>query len=103
MEMLYRQGDVLLMKVKALPDHVQAVEPDARGVVLAEGEVTGHAHTMSAETTTAYRALGMDWIVVDTDTDLTHQEHDTLVIAPGVWRVVHQREYDAGKVRRVID
>lgn len=100
---MFRQGDVMLVRVNALPENAQKTKPGQRGVVLAEGEVTGHAHTMSADTTTMYTALQREWVVVETDTDLTHEEHDALTIPAGIWRVVHQREYDAGEVRRVLD
>ncbi len=50
MSMMLRQGDVLLSAVKAIPAGAKPVPRDAGRVVLAYGEVTGHAHAvMEAE------------------------------------------------------
>jgi hypothetical protein len=50
---LKRQGDVLLVRLdgaKLNREHVTRVEPDKkRGVVLAYGEVTGHAHALDPQ------------------------------------------------------
>ena len=100
---MYRHGDVLVVAASELPEGAELVKPDPRGIVLAEGEATGHAHTMPAATTKAYELDGIMWIVVDEPTPLSHQEHDTLVIAPGVWRVKHQREYTPEGIRNVLD
>lgn len=104
---MYRQGDVLLIKIsqERLMPFQQPVPPAERGVVLAEGEATGHAHTMSAETTTKYSdtATDREWIVVDTPTLLTHEEHGTIEVAPGMYWVTIQREYTPQGVRDVID
>lgn len=40
----YRQGDVYLIRVQALPDGARPIRRSRRGIVLAEGEATGHAH-----------------------------------------------------------
>ena len=46
---LYRQGDVLLRAIDAIPDSATfTVERDAGRIVLAYGEVTGHAHAIVA-------------------------------------------------------
>ena len=43
---MYRQGDVLLAPIPALP--VDAVSVPRKGrIVLAEGEATGHAHAIA--------------------------------------------------------
>lgn len=44
---IIRQGDVLLVPVKALPKNCKAMQPEnGRRFVLAHGEVTGHAHAI---------------------------------------------------------
>lgn len=40
----YRQGDVIIERVSALPKGLQVVPRDGGRVILAYGEVTGHAH-----------------------------------------------------------
>lgn len=42
----YRQGDVLLERIAALPSGLQLVPRDKGRVILAYGEVTGHAHAL---------------------------------------------------------
>ena len=42
--MTYQQGDVLIQKVGELPADLETMRKGKRGYVLAEGEVTGHAH-----------------------------------------------------------
>jgi hypothetical protein len=41
-----RQGDVLMVRVARLPKNVQEVPIDNGRVILAYGEVTGHAHAI---------------------------------------------------------
>lgn len=49
---IIRQGDVLLVPVKALPNDCKPMQPEnGRRFVLAHGEVTGHAHAIYDFTT----------------------------------------------------
>lgn len=43
---LVRQGDVLLVPVDAMPADTAPAPKDARGLVLAEGESSGHSHQL---------------------------------------------------------
>jgi hypothetical protein len=104
--MLIQQGDVLLKKIKTLPPDVQSVQPDARGFVLAEGEATGHHHTLEAqETTQLYTLDEILYLVVEAEASLTHQEHDTIQVPPGIYEIGRVREYDymANEARTVRD
>lgn len=101
----YRQGDVLIVSAK-IPAKVSAVPFDARGIVLAEGEATGHAHTIVDEsvefltTETEERFLR---VLAEGGVLLTHQEHPSVLIPPGEYQVVGQREYSPEMIRRVAD
>jgi hypothetical protein len=99
---IHRHGDVLLVPV-ALPGDAIPVPPAARGVVLAEGEVTGHAHVMPAETVQMWSVGDQRYITVREPSALTHEEHATQVIAPGDYRVIIQREYTPEGIRNVAD
>lgn len=44
----YRQGDVLIQRLDALPPDLKPVPADGGKIVLAHGEVTGHAHCFAA-------------------------------------------------------
>jgi hypothetical protein len=48
----YRQGDVLLIKIDGIPKQASA-EKNPDRIVLAYGEVTGHAHAISSRQATA--------------------------------------------------
>lgn len=111
------QGDVLLEFIGDALDVLAAaapVAPHADGaVVLAEGETTGHRHAFYGGAT-MFRddALARDVpgdlylghvLVAPGGALLKHEEHATIVVGAGVWRVRAQREYDAGEARRVLD
>ena len=103
---MFRQGDVLLVPAgdidltKAVPNKKMV---KGLKVVLAEGEVTGHSHTMTIETTTPLLFGGKEIVVVEEPTPLQHQEHGEIEVSPGVYWVTIQREYTPQAIRRVID
>lgn len=78
-------------------------------VVLALGEKTGHKHTISTinpDDLQAWKQLEGGWIItLKTEGTLTHNQHGTLTIAPGTYRVGQEREHDyfSEVTRRVID
>lgn len=99
----YRQGDVLIVKVDSMPPDAVPVEPDGNRVVLAYGEVTGHAHALNAVTTKLFEHAEGRFLVVDKPSALTHEEHAPIDLVPGVYRIVRQREYSPREVRFVAD
>lgn len=98
----YRQGDVMLLKVAELPRGAQKQVPGER-IVLAYGEVTGHAHAVPTEHAVLYRAEDATYLNVLQPTGLTHEEHTRIDLQPGVYRVVLQREYTPERNRLVAD
>jgi hypothetical protein len=52
---MYRQGDVLIIPVESIPERLDAIDRDDGRVVLAHGEVTGHAHAIKAEGAVLFR------------------------------------------------
>lgn len=84
-------------------------------VVLAHGEVTGHAHAITSKSATLYAPKGSD--VSDADAlrmgtrilaakrpvALTHEEHSRIDIPTGEWGVRIQRQFDEGVARPVED
>lgn len=116
---MFRQGDVLLIEVKAIPKSAKDVTPKDR-IVLAYGEVTGHAHAVypetierkplfgKATTETGLKAKLWDsgaerFLQVVEKTALKHEEHSAIDLAPGNYKVVRQREYDPARDRMVAD
>ena len=111
MARMYRQGDVLLVKVAEVPAHAVRVaqRPDHR-VILAEGEATGHHHAVTCDRATllveeAEAIAAKRWLQIDGNEPvaLTHQEHATILLEPGVYEVRRQREYHPSEIRRVAD
>ncbi|REK91216.1 hypothetical protein DY245_05740 [Streptomyces inhibens] len=108
---MYRQGDVLIVPVAeaALPEHVSRLpeEPrDVRGrMVLALGEVTGHAHAVvgAGALRRETGAFGPALLHLPEGGRVVHEEHAAISLPKGWYRVVRQREYVPGSVRLVAD
>jgi hypothetical protein len=104
----YRQGDVLLEEVAKLPASAKRVKPKNGKIVLAEGEVTGHAHTIDADTADWWKDGEDDFVSVSAKPKvapvLRHQEHGPIMLPHGrAVRKVTQREYTATAIRNVAD
>jgi hypothetical protein len=88
----FRQGDVLLLAVDALPEGATAEQRTDR-IILAEGEVTGHAHAIADPDARAFSHEGQRYLLTRSVVQLVHEEHAPVEVPPGTWRVVIQREY----------
>ncbi|MBW1596681.1 hypothetical protein [Streptomyces sp. JJ38] len=108
---MYRQGDVLIVPVteSAVPARLldAAGEPrDARGrLVLALGEVTGHAHAVQGPGRLLGEsgASGPRLLHLPEGGRVVHEEHAPIPLPRGWYRVMRQREYAPGAVRVVAD
>ena len=105
---MIRQGDVLIIPTNEIPANATDVARENGRLILAHGEATGHAHAIVEENAellvTAEQANELYLLVHGLDTvNLVHDEHDTLTIAPGSYRVVRQREYTPEGLRNVAD
>jgi len=107
---MVRQGDVLLTLVAALPKGAKDVTPNDR-IVLAHGEVTGHAHAVHEPLTKvapAGKARMWDagaerFLQVVETTALRHEEHAAITLPPGIYKIGQQREYSPDAIRNVAD
>jgi len=94
---LYRQGDVLLRAVDAIPAMAKTVvQRDGGRIVLAYGEVTGHAHAITApesEATLLSAGENARFLRLVADVDLLHEEHAPVHIPAGMYQVIRQREW----------
>lgn len=105
---MYRQGDILIVP-HAGPVEGREIAPIGGRHVLAEGEATGHHHSVPA--TGRVRFFRPDDIPAGTGGVLVahepwrleHQEHDAIAVPAGTWRVVRQREYRPEAIRFVAD
>lgn len=103
---MYRQGDVLIIPAKSIPKKLESIARENGRVVLAHGEVTGHAHTIKAEGAALFRDPKLMAIFMTVSGDavsLEHDEHDTIVVPPGNYQVIRQREYSPEAIRNVAD
>ena len=102
----FRQGDVLLVEVARGPSDVRPVPREQGRLILAHGELTGHAHVVvdaAAELVTREQADELYLLVYGDEVVLEHDEHDAIALPPGSYRVIRQREYTPESVRFVAD
>ena len=106
---IFRQGDVLLRQVKSVPSAAKlAPKQDQSGnprIVLAYGEVTGHAHAIHDldNLDVFVKEDGTMYLTVKSPTELRHEEHGTILLPPGSYERVIQREYSPESIRNVMD
>lgn len=99
--MLIRQGDVLIQRVEAIPGNLVPLPH----VTLAHGEITGHSHRIeNPADVELYEVDGTLYLrVKSTTAALVHQEHATIQIPKGDYKVWRQREYTPQEIRVVRD
>ncbi len=87
--MFFQQGDVLITKVSEIKGN------KLNHLILAKGEKTGHCHTITEGDAELYEYEGTMFLRVNSkEAVLTHQEHDTIVIPKGDYKINIVREYD---------
>lgn len=117
-----RQGDVFLLPIDDLPPKLKSTKRDeADRIVLAHGEKSGHAHAIRDKGVAGFRfdkasdeAAGIhaevDFITVGgSGASLNHElisgqkaEHEAVAL-DGNYKVIQQREYSPGELKRVTD
>ena len=103
---IIRQGDVIIRRISELPENLTPIKRDKRGVVLAEGEISGHFHGIATKGVKHYAApdAGVTYLEVqEAMALLKHDEHATAKLPPGKYEVRIQREYRRKEITRVID
>lgn len=91
-----QQGDVLITKIDAMPSAAKKMPPKARGYVIAEGEATGHAHTIATDAIEdiSIDEQGVIYAQIAKQVDLVHEEHGPVSLDPGIYRFDRVQEYD---------
>jgi hypothetical protein len=91
--MMFRHGDVLILDAQPLPSNAKRRDSN----IVAEGEVTGHAHRLNNGEVWDDGDGGLMVVCAD-DAHLTHEEHNRLdlpVTKHGeAFPIIIQREYD---------
>ena len=103
MKTKYRQGDVLVERVREIPAGLTKQEASGR-IILAHGEMTGHHHSVDADAADWWKSEnGEQFIQVKTATEVVHPEHGPIALPKGKYRVRRQREYSPEAIRNVAD
>jgi hypothetical protein len=99
---IYRQGDVLIRRIKSLP--MQKAQPRLTGI-LAYGEVTGHAHRVEDLTRAEVLEVGKGLFlrVGSEGVRIVHEEHAPVSLPAGDYEIQIQREYTPAEIRNVED
>lgn len=104
-----QQGDIILEKVDRLPEGCKKVKRDKRGIIFAEGEVSGHYHGCTSECVEEMISPDGKRYYLNSGNKpeaIAHQEHGNVVIAPGVWldlNGVKEYDYFLEMERKVVD
>lgn len=113
----YRQGDVLIEQIAEIPSTARK-QRRAKKVILAHGEITGHHHQLQvadpadwwkgeqeiAPTLEKPKTLaGELFLGLPQGGVVTHPEHGQIILPPGNFRVIRQREYSPEEIRNVAD
>ena len=95
---MYRQGDVLICPVESVVDGLVDVPLDNGRVILAYGEVTGHAHVVEGDVqffASDLEEMEKRFLRVEGEHGacVVHEEHATIALPPGDYEITRQREY----------
>jgi hypothetical protein len=95
----------MLFKVAALPKGAVAVKTEG-DVILAHGEVTGHAHRIKQADKPSARLFDVGaerYLQIAERVALSHEEHSTIFLDKGVYRQAYQHEEKRAEITRVAD
>lgn len=124
MHPIYRQGDILIVAIDAadIPANMHTLKREQGRVILAHGEVTGHAHAIldkraelvapgdDQQLVTVDEAAELYLLVHGADpVELVHDEHTTITLPgsttdkPAAYKVIRQTEYTPERLIQVQD
>ncbi len=101
----YRQGDVLIRRVDSIIK-TNLMKREQGRVILAHGEVTGHAHAITDKAVRQYQTKSPGVTALEIKQAvamLKHEEHGTIEIPKGTYEVIRQREYTPTAIVNVAD
>ena len=114
MHEIYRQGDILLKRVKKpdLNGYIKSEKP----IILGYGEATGHTHQIKEHVDLYHhenddieifalsgKSSNQIFVNIKAGTKIEHQEHDKIDLDKGWYEVIRQREYTPERIRYVQD
>ena len=93
----HQQGDVTFREIEKLPKGLKAVKRVNGRLILAEGEVTGHAHAIVEPTATMYEdEKGTLYLALEGDDPVVakHETHGPITLTKTFYEVGKIQEYD---------
>jgi hypothetical protein len=108
-QQMFRQGDVMVSRVRAIPKGAVEVKQPSDKIVLAWGEVTGHSHALAVDEAQEFTFADAGGIVrrflkvFDKGATVRHEEHAPIPLPPGFYEITRQREYTPEEIRNVAD
>lgn len=103
----YFQGDIPIIELDKLNIEVKFKKLPQDGVIVAEGETTGHHHKIVAEKTSEVEIaqVGNEFYmrINKGEATIKHQEHAPITFGVGVYYIGKQWEYDELAERQVRD
>ena len=95
--MLYQQGDVLIETVEVIPENTKLVKKVNGRSILAEGEATGHAHTVLDKSVNLFQNQNDTselFLSASKEFTVTHEEHKKIRVPAGDYKIRRVQEYD---------
>ena len=102
---IIRQGDVSLIRVDKVPKSAAQLTTEGTRIVLAYGEVTGHAHAIyeDLDHVRVWADGKIKYLEVMATVMLRHEEHTHAKIKPGIYKLPVQVEYTPAALRKTMD
>lgn len=99
---IFRQGDLVFTRIS---DATVINGKKEKSFVLARGEHTNHCHTLTKEAIIERLTDNSIVFEVNQITPLTHEEHKTIEIPPGKYKMHFERSYDPflKQIRQTLD
>lgn len=90
-----QQGDVMLEQILFIPKTaIKKTSNQNKQYILAHGE-SNHYHAVEEEDGVEFYELnGTLFLKTEKEVELTHQEHNTITIKPGIYKIGRVREMD---------
>lgn len=98
-----QQGDVVLRKLKSMPQGEQKTIGRKR-LVLAHGE-SGHSHVIEDDEAELIQIGERMLLKLERAATVVHEEHHKIRLSPGIWEIGRVKEFDPFEqmTRQVID
>ena len=91
---IFRHGDLLIREISSIPNNVKPISTS----ILAEGEKTGHNHTLNG----SHQIFETDetmYFEAKQELSIEHPEHNTIQIPKGVYKVTHEQSWNPFLIR----